>query len=211
MYRTGDLVRWTADGQLVFVGRVDEQVKIRGFRVEPGEVVAALLADPGVSQAAVVAREGVLVAYVVGVRVDGLREAVTRQLPDYLIPAAIVALPELPLTANGKLDRAALPAPDLASEDTADREPANDQERALCEIFAQVLQRDVMGVHDNFFKLGGHSLLAIRLLSRIRARLGVEVKIRTLFETPTPAGLAEKLGSQKSTRPALRPMRGEKS
>ncbi|MFC7479100.1 phosphopantetheine-binding protein [Luedemannella flava] len=148
-------------------------------------------------------------AYVVGAEVGDLRDYVAQRLPDYLVPAAVVTLAELPLTAAGKLDRAALPAPEQAGAATSRREPATPTEATLCEVFAQVLERDTVGVDDNFFDLGGHSLLAIRLLSRIRAALGVEVKIRALFEAPTPAGLAERLGTQKSTRPALRPMKKE--
>ena len=212
MYRTGDLVRWRPDGVLDFLGRIDEQVKIRGFRVEPGEVEAALGRHPSVAQARVVAREDrpgqqQLVGYAVpapGERIDpaALRRHLAMQLPDHMVPAAIVALPALPLTPNGKLNRRALPAPEFTPSTT--RAPRTPQEEIVAALFAEVLNLDRVGIDDSFFDLGGHSLLAMRLISRIRTTLDAEVSIRGLFESPTVAGLAAQLDSSQATRPVLR-------
>ncbi len=205
MYRTGDLARWRGDGVLEFLGRADAQVKLRGFRIEPGEIEAALCRDASVSQAAVVARaDGAggqrLIGYVVAavgavVDIAALRSALSRQLPDYMVPAALVVLEQLPVTANGKLDRGALPTPEL-SLGRPHRAARTPQEAVLCELFAEVLGRPQVGADDNFFELGGHSLLAMRLISRIRAVLNVEVAIRSLFEAPSVTGLAARLSSE---------------
>ncbi|MHA6794020.1 non-ribosomal peptide synthetase [Pseudonocardia bannensis] len=212
MYRTGDLVRRRPDGALDFLGRTDEQVKIRGYRVEPGEVAAALTDHPGVAQAAVIADRfgpgGIarLVGYVVGepgTEANSLREHLRERLPDYMVPAAIVALDALPLTVNGKLDTAALPRPDITPAGGG-REPRGRHEQVLCELFAQVLGLERVGVEDDFFDLGGHSLLATRLLSRARTALSAELTLRDLFEAPTVAELATRAaGARAGARPEL--------
>ncbi|MGY4929166.1 amino acid adenylation domain-containing protein, partial [Streptomyces sp. 900105755] len=204
MYRTGDLAKWTPDGQLAFVGRADEQVKIRGFRIEPGEVQSVLAAYPHVSDAAVTvvadgAGEPRLVGYVVTAEGDSeglataIRDYAVGQLPAYLVPAVITILPALPRTSNGKLDKAALPVPQYPAGPAGGR-PASVREEMLCAVFADVLGADAVGPDDNFFDLGGHSLLATRLVSRIRAVMGADLRVRAVFETPTPAGLAAVLG-----------------
>ncbi|MFJ5681045.1 amino acid adenylation domain-containing protein [Streptomyces sp. NPDC093097] len=213
MYRSGDLVRWNAVGDIEFLGRVDDQVKIRGIRIEPGEIQAVLTQHPAIGAATVIVREDRpgqkrLVAYAVPAEgselphPSELRAHMAAQLPDYMLPAAFVTVSCLPLTGNGKLDRRALPAPDYSSLLTH-RPPRNRREERLCEVFAGILQIPDVGIDDNFFELGGHSLLATRLVNRVRSVLGLEVPIRTLFEFPTVAGLAEHLGEAKCIRPAL--------
>jgi amino acid adenylation domain-containing protein len=230
MYRTGDLARWAAGGVLEFRGRADDQVKIRGFRIEPGEVEAVLAACPAVARAVVTARQDTpgdtrLIGYVVpaddGAAGSGipdlaargdvadelpamLRTFVAERLPGYMVPSAIVAVESLPLTVNGKVDRAALPAPDYSAR-AAGRGPLTAQEATLCALFAEILGIDRVWPEDDFFDLGGHSLLAVQLVNRIRTVLGRELPIALLYRAPTAAGLADQLTRQKKARPALRP------
>src|SRR5262249_28645337 len=197
MYRSGDLARWRGDGVLEFVGRADHQVKVRGFRIEPGEIEAALLRHESVSQAVVVARLDraggqQLVGYVVlaaggaagaaGVGLDG-----GGGLPRYVVAAAVVVFGCLSLSANGKVGRGALPAPQVRAGVV--RLARSPREEVLCALFAEVLGLERVGIDDDFFALGGHSLLATRLISRVRSSLDVELSIRSLFEAPTVAAL----------------------
>jgi amino acid adenylation domain-containing protein len=208
MYRTGDLGRWLPDGNLQYRTRVDDQIKIRGFRIEPGEIEAVLARHPAVRQASVQVRtdrpgDKRLVAYVVptaDARLDPVevRRHVAGHLPDHMVPAAVVPLAAFPMTPNGKFDRAALPAPDWAAVVT-DRAPRTPRESVLRDLFAEVLGLERIGVDDNFFDLGGHSLLATRLVARIRAATGADLPVRLLFEAPTVAALAERLGDNDRT------------
>jgi acyl carrier protein len=175
---------------------VDTQVKIRGFRVEPGEVEAVLRAWPGVREAAVVVREDApgdrrLVAYVAGeVATDEVREHLRGRLPEHMVPSAFVRLDALPLTANGKLDRKALPAPEFESAEDRYVAPRTPVEEVLAGIWAQVLRVDRVGVHDSFFDLGGHSLLATRLLAQIQTTFGLDLSIRDVFSMPALEAMA---------------------
>ncbi|MFG3052749.1 amino acid adenylation domain-containing protein [Kitasatospora sp. NPDC048239] len=227
MYRTGDLASWLPDGQLDYAGRADDQVQLRGFRIELGEIEAALTARPEVAQAAVVVRGGGsdgtsdvggpgsgegeerLVGYVVTsapgeADLRALRAELAAALPEYMVPAALVALDELPLTPQGKLDRKALPDPQSAPA-LAGRGPRNPVEEILCAIFADVLGTAEVGIDEDFFTIGGHSLLATQVISRARTALGTELPIRMFFEQRTVAGVAQQLTTGGDVRPALLP------
>ncbi|HET6706391.1 non-ribosomal peptide synthetase [Amycolatopsis sp.] len=201
MYRTGDLAVRRPDGAFEFAGRADAQVKVRGYRVEPGEVEAVLLAHPGVTAAVVSLLDGRLIAHAVGDVTEAALLAHARDLlPAPMVPAAVVSLPELPLSGNGKIDRAALPRPEFRAES---RPPGTPQEEILCGLFAEVLGVSSTGADDAFFALGGDSLLAMRLVARVRALFGAELGVRDVFAHPTPAGLAAVLNRETGTRPAL--------
>ncbi len=188
MYRTGDLARWRADGALEHLGRVDDQVKVRGFRIEPGEVEAVLVAHPEVAEAVVVARDDRLVAYLVPGEPEGLRSWLAERLPAHLIPAAFGVIERIPLTRNGKIDRAALPAIDVAS--TGYVPPTSAAEQAVARVWGTVLGIERVGLLDNYFALGGDSIRAIRVVALLRDELGVEVSPRALFDRPTVAAFA---------------------
>jgi amino acid adenylation domain-containing protein len=210
LYATGDRARWRADGELEYLGRLDQQVKLRGFRVEPGEVEAALRRHETVRDCAVVARDDApggtrLVAYVVGdADVDALRAHLRGSVPEYMVPAAFVALDRLPLTPSGKLDRRSLPAPERASDDEGYLAPRTAVEAVLARIWAEVLGRERVGVRENFFAAGGHSLLATRVVSRVREALDGEIGVAALFEHPTIDGLAALLSDRGSSAPGGR-------
>ena len=199
MYRTGDLVCWGADGQLQYLGRADEQVKIRGYRIELGEVRAALAGCDGVGQAVVIAREDRpgdkrLVGYVTGTADPAeIRAQLAERLPAYMIPAAVVVIEALPLTPNGKLDTRALPAPEYRDVDRY-RAPASAVEEVLAGIYARVLGLERVGVDDSFFELGGDSLSAMRVIAAINTSLDADLSVRALFDAPTVARLAPRIG-----------------
>ncbi|MCM2575750.1 phosphopantetheine-binding protein, partial [Achromobacter xylosoxidans] len=173
LYRTGDLARWREDGELEYLGRLDHQVKIRGLRIELGEIESALLAQPEVEQAAVLAQDGPsgarLVAYVVPATLEiaTLRDALAARLPDYMVPAAFVPLASLPVNANGKLDRRALPQASFIAQQAYEA-PQGEVETALAAIWSQVLGAETVGRHDNFFELGGDSILSLQIVARLR-------------------------------------------
>ncbi len=217
LYRTGDLVRYRPDGNLDFLGRLDHQVKIRGFRIEAGEVEAALAAHPAVREAVVLARPAPtgdlqLVAYVVPQPEASLpspsdwRTVLQQTLPEYMVPAAYVALDAFPLTPNGKLDRQALPTPDASTAGAGAVGPRDTLEAVLLGLWSSVLNRPVTDIHANFFELGGHSLLVVRLLAAIEQRTGQHsgqrLPVSRVFESPTVAGLARLLRQGDDQPPA---------
>ncbi|RFU82310.1 amino acid adenylation domain-containing protein [Streptomyces triticagri] len=200
MYRTGDLARWTEQGEVEYLGRTDHQVKLRGQRIELGEIEAALAGRPGVTGACALVREDrpgdqQLVGYVTGeADPSDVRAALSRELPEHMVPAAVLVLDAFPLSPNGKLDRRELPVPVFTGAERA-REAASPLEKTLVGLFAEVLSVERVGPDDAFFDLGGTSLLAVRLVTRIGEELGSELTIGSLFEAPTPARLAARLGS----------------
>ncbi|MER6381345.1 amino acid adenylation domain-containing protein [Streptomyces sp. NPDC001250] len=191
MYATGDLVRRRGDGLLEYLGRNDQQIKLRGFRIEPGEIETLLRAQTGIEQAAVAVRADQLVAYVVGTA-EPNRDALARELPDYMVPRTFVKLDALPLTPNGKLDSAALPTPEIAAEPEYIA-PRTDAERLVAEVFADLLGLEQIGVEDDFFAHGGNSLTAIRTIARIRSQLDVDIPVGGMFRFTTVAALAAEI------------------
>lgn len=206
LYRTGDMATFLPDGQIAFLGRADSQIKIRGYRIEPGEIVAALNRHMGVQASVVIAREDTpgdkrLVAYLVlepeaHITLHSLRETLLTTLPDYMVPTTFVLLDELPLTPNGKLDRVALPAPDVSNtvRDDVNVAPITPTEEKLVAIVAPLLGLEQVGVDENFFMLGGHSLLGTQIIARVAESFGVDLSLRSLFESSTIQQLAEEIG-----------------
>ncbi|MCI4061312.1 amino acid adenylation domain-containing protein [Micromonospora sp. R77] len=212
LYRTGDLVRWRSDGQLEFHGRADGQVKVRGFRVEVGEVEARLREHPGVRDAVVVAWQDRLVAYLAGDDLSGtdVRDGLAERLPEFMVPAVVVVLDELPRTVGGKVDRDRLPDPEGHRPEVTDSfvAPRTPTEQAIAEVWRQVLRVDRIGVHDNFFDLGGHSLLATLAVARLVKALDRPVDVRTFFAHPTIAEFAAALpGPAADPAPAITRLR----
>jgi amino acid adenylation domain-containing protein len=219
LYRTGDLARWLPDGNIEYLGRLDQQVKIRGFRIELGEIETALQEYEGVRQAAVTVRvdetgDRRLVAYVVAekagresengnndavLQISELREHLLRKLPEYMVPSAYVEMDKLPLNHNGKIDRKSLPEPERAKPEQEYVAPRNVTEEALCRLWQEILRRDRVGIHDNFFRIGGHSLLAAQLNTRMRESFKKDIPLRRMFEVPTIAQLAEAINQEPET------------
>jgi acyl carrier protein len=202
LYRTRDRARYLPDGRIEFLGRLDHQVKIRGFRIELGEIESALREHPAVKETVAAIKsandEKYIVAYIVpesgpAPAATELRAFLKQRLPEYMVPSTFVSLDQLPLTATGKLDRAALPEPDRShrERESAFTAPRDAVEETLVEIFAEVLGVEKVGIHDNFFEFGGHSLLATRVVARIRKLFNVELPLRRFFENPTVAEIAE--------------------
>jgi amino acid adenylation domain-containing protein len=210
LYKTGDLARYLPGGDIEFLGRIDNQAKVRGFRVELGEIESVLIQHSGVREAVALAQEDQLgekslIAYIVPAQTpipgtSELRNFLKEKLPEYMVPSAFVFLSALPLTRNGKLDCNALPAPEQRSPELAERyvAPRTPAEKLIAEIWAEVLKLGKIGIHDNFFDLGGHSLLATQVVSRIRNTLQIELPVRSLFEKPTIAELAEVITEKQS-------------
>ncbi|MCP1462684.1 non-ribosomal peptide synthetase [Pseudomonas sp. S3E17] len=213
LYRTGDLARYRADGMIEYVGRIDHQVKVRGFRIELGEIEARLLAQASVREALVIAADNQLVGYIVANRPlsevqqaqwrTQLKAALRDELPDYMVPAHLLVLDRLPLSPNGKLDRAALPTPDASQSQVDWIAPITELEQQVAAIWAQVLGAERVGLNDHFFDMGGHSLLATQMVSRVRHGLGVEVSLKALFEHPLLADFVRALGTEGDSTPAL--------
>jgi acyl carrier protein len=218
LFKTGDLGRLRPDGQIDFLGRIDDQIKIRGYRIEPNEIVSALNQHPAIRESLVVARQdaigdSALVAYVIVGNEDSathtaLREFLRTYLPEYMLPAVFVRIDSFPLTPHGKIDRAALPGPDPSNTLTDDvcAGPRTHTERRVAEILARLLNLNEVGRDDNFFLLGGHSLLGAQLIARLRDAFGVEVPLHSLFESPTVAALSaeiDRLARQDEPQPAI--------
>jgi Phosphopantetheine attachment site/AMP-binding enzyme C-terminal domain/AMP-binding enzyme len=203
LYRTGDLVRWRADGTLEFHGRIDQQVKLRGYRIELGEIEALLNDHPDVGAAVAIVREDApgdarLVAYLVAADPerppgeDDLRALLRAKLPPFMMPSTLVALDALPVSANGKLDRGGLPAPEGATRLARDYAPAQTPiQEALVTAWQDVLRLERVGIDDDFFELGGHSMLAVRMLARIQRELGVELYLGVIFDRSSIRELSE--------------------
>jgi len=209
LYKTGDLARLQPDGAIEFLGRIDHQVKIRGFRIELGEIESVLAQFPGVREAVLLAREDRpgdrrLVVYYVpepawGPSPSQLRGFLQSKLPDYMVPVAFVPLQEMPLTPSGKVHRGSLPQPDpdLARDDGAAVPARTPTESLIASICAEVLGREAVGVHDNFFDLGGNSLMATQVVTMLQEVLPIEIDLRKVFEGPTVAKLAEVIEAER--------------